>query len=214
MLIDCGATSLLALKQKEIHSDLLDLIVLSHFHGDHFGGIPFMLLDRYFNGDKNKPLTIIGPTGCSQRIMQLTEILYPGTNFLFEDMPVEVIDYSIGSTLEMGGVRIQPFEVVHSKPALPHALRIEVNGKTVAYSGDTEWTDILMEVATGADLFICECSTYNEDVPGHLSYMFLKEKVQRFNCKKILLTHLGQKMLDHISDISLECAEDGQCIIL
>lgn len=214
VLLDCGATSLMALKKNKIPSDSITVIALSHFHGDHYAGIPFILLDRYFNGDRTRPLKITGPSGTIDRVKKLTDLLYSGTEYLFEDMPVEFIDYSTDTAMNIGGVKLQAFNVIHSEPALPHGLKVEIDDLVIAYSGDTEWTDTLIKLADGADLFICECSAYEQQLPGHLHYQFLKEQVARFNCKKMVLTHLGEKMLERIEDLELPCAKDGQIIAL
>ena len=48
----------------------------------------------------------------------------------------------------------------------------------IAYSGDTEWTDVLLEVARGADLFVCEAYFYDKRVRNHLSYTTLRQHLQ------------------------------------
>ena len=61
-LIDCGASSLPALKRLGIARDDIDLILITHFHGDHFAGLPFLLLDAQFTR-RTRPLVIAGPAG-------------------------------------------------------------------------------------------------------------------------------------------------------
>ena len=66
-LIDCGASSLPALKRLGIARDDIDLILITHFHGDHFGGLPFLLLDAQFTR-RTRPLVIAGPQGIEMQL--------------------------------------------------------------------------------------------------------------------------------------------------
>ena len=79
-LIDCGATSLVALHHNGISTDDIDTIIVTHFHGDHYGGIPFILLDAKIVRNRKKPLTIISPPGGKERLTTLIEALYPQTS--------------------------------------------------------------------------------------------------------------------------------------
>ncbi len=97
------------------------------------------------------------------------------------------------------------------------AYRIEVEGKTICYSGDTEWTDALMEAARGADLFICECYMFEKIVRAHLSFSTLREKLPSIGAKRVILTHMSDDMLTQLSavqfsDINVETAEDGMIV--
>ncbi len=94
------------------------------------------------------------------------------------------------------------------------SLRVECAGKTVAYSGDTGWTDDLLRVAAGADLFICECSYYDEDTEGHLSYRTLLRRRADFACKRMILTHMGDEVLDRLETLELEAASDGLRVVI
>jgi ribonuclease BN (tRNA processing enzyme) len=95
---------------------------------------------------------------------------------------------------------------------MPHGLRVEYAGKVIAYSGDTEWTDTLVELATGADLFICECNFFDKRAPGHLDYRTLIEHRPQLNCERIVLTHMGDEMLAGVDDLELEAGADGVVI--
>src|ERR1041384_3872268 len=73
VLIDCGATSLVALKAHGMDPNTIDAIVLSHLHGDHFGGIPFLMLDGQYLARRERPLLLAGPPGSAVRIPALME---------------------------------------------------------------------------------------------------------------------------------------------
>jgi len=203
-LVDCGATTLLALKKNNIKD--IDAVIISHFHGDHFGGLVFLLLEEKKNNRK-KPIYIISPVGMDDKLKTAIALFYPGSDLL-EELDIVFKFYGSHQKIELENLLICTFPVIHSEESLPHGIRIEVDGAVIAYSGDTEWTDELIPLSDGADLFICECNFFDNPVPGHLSY---KELVKHsFNCKKILLTHLGEDMLARLDQIDLEVAEDGK----
>lgn len=213
-LIDCGASSLIALKKYGITSDEVDAILITHFHGDHYGGVPFILLDAQQIRLRTKPLVIAGPRGIEKRVVAATEVLFPGSSAVKPDFPVEFVEMTAGVTTKIGSVVVTPEAVVHSKNAKPHALRVECAGKTIAYSGDTEWTESLPRIASGADLFICECSEYDKTVKHHLDYQTLLRRRSDLGCKRIILTHLGDPVLSRLDSLEIDYAEDGKVIAL
>src|ERR1700748_2836223 len=79
-LIDCGASSLVALKQAPIDPNSIDAVVISHLHGDHFGGLPFLLLDARRMSKRTKPLLLCGPPGLDERLRATQEALFPGSS--------------------------------------------------------------------------------------------------------------------------------------
>jgi ribonuclease BN (tRNA processing enzyme) len=98
---------------------------------------------------------------------------------------------------------------VHGSGAPPFALRVELGGRTVTYSGDTEWAPSLPDAARDADLFICECLQFDRPVKGHLDYGTLRAHAAELRPKRLLLTHLGPDMLARRSEVAWETSEDG-----
>jgi ribonuclease BN (tRNA processing enzyme) len=109
---------------------------------------------------------------------------------------------------------VTPYEVVHPSGAPSYALRIECAGKVVAYSGDTEWTDILIQTAQEADLFVCECNFFEESPGNHLDYQTLLDHRAKLECCRLVLTHMGDEMLRKIQSLDIEVAEDGKSFVL
>lgn len=212
-LIDCGATSLLALKKRGIRTDDIDLIAISHFHGDHFGGLPFFLLDASVQA-RTKPLTIVSPHGGEQKVREAISLLYPGSLDILEKFPIQFISYEAKEAIAAGGIRLEAFPVVHSEETLPHGLRIEFHGKSISFSGDTSWTEELINIAKDTDLFICECNFYDLDMKGHLNYHTIQINRERLTCKQILLTHMGEEMLKNIDKIDMHYASDGMKLVI
>jgi ribonuclease BN (tRNA processing enzyme) len=213
LLIDCGATSLAALKRERIDPSAIAFVAVSHLHGDHFGGLPWLIIDGRFS-KRHTPLVIAGPPGVESRFEQALEALYPGA--LDAELPFELSfeEFSAGARHELGPANVTPFEVVHNSGAPCYALRVEYGGKVIAYSGDTEWTDNLIEAARGSDLFVCECNDFEPEVPGHLNFRTLEAKRGQLDCRRMILTHLGPDMLAHLGDIAAEVADDGMVVSL
>ncbi len=211
VLLDCGATSLIAMRRQVIASVGIDYIILSHFHGDHFGGVPFLLLDSLVN-KRTRPLTIISPPGGEARITQLLECLYPGVaQQISQYFTVNYLDFST-SPVDTPHFEVKAVPVIHSPESLPHAIRLEWGGKTIGFSGDTEWTDALLPIADQADLFVCECNEYDKASKGHISYHQLEPRLPHLRAKKTALTHLGESMLAHKAELAVACLEEGQQI--
>ena len=113
---------------------------------------------------------------------------------------------------DLSGLSVTAYEVPHASGAPSYAMRVEGDGRVLAYSGDTEWSDALLEVAKDADLFICECYYVEKSVRFHLNYRTLVERLPDFHCKRIILTHLGPEMHERRPEVAIEVAEDGQSI--
>ena len=175
VLLDCGASSLVALKARKIDLNTIDGVILSHLHGDHFGALPFMLLDAQFLSARSRPLIIAGPPGTRERLNAALEVFFPRSSKTAWKFPLEVIEITPGVPDEVLGFAVRTAEVIHQSGAPSTAVRLTQGGKVLSYSGDTEWTDALMPIADGADLFVLECYEYARDLPGHMSFSKLKQ---------------------------------------
>ncbi len=207
-LIDCGASSLIALKGAGVNPNDIDTVLVSHLHGDHFGGLPFLILDAQFSSRSNH-LLVAGPPGLQARVVEAMEVFFPGSSGVRRKFEVRYQELSEGVPASVDLFRVTPYEVLHTCGAPAYALRVEVDGRIVCYSGDTAWTDRLVAAASGADLFICESYFYDKQVPFHLDYATFMQHRSEFDCKRIVLTHMGSDMLSHLRDLRLEAAHDG-----
>ena len=213
LLVDCGASSLVAMKRYGVKTSDIDAILLSHLHGDHFGGLPFFILESRYISDRRKPLVVAGPPGLELRTNEAMEVLYPGSSESEQSFALEFVELKVETRAEIGPFSVTPYPVVHPSGAPAYALRISYEDKTLAFSGDTEWTDTLIKVASEADLFICECNSF-EKVPNHLDYQTLMKHREELGCRRLVLTHMGEEMLRRIGELDLEGAEDDQSYVL
>jgi ribonuclease BN (tRNA processing enzyme) len=201
LLIDCGASALPALKTREIDLNAIDGVVLSHLHGDHFGGLPFLLLDGQFLTRRERPLLIAGPPGTRERLDAAMEVFFQkstGSKWRFE---WRVREIAVGVPSDVLGHIVVTTEVIHQSGAASTALRLSDGEKTFAYSGDTEWTDALLPIARNADLFICECYAFAGKLTGHMSWEILQTRLADLAAKQTMLTHMNPTMLEKLDDI-------------
>ena len=213
-LMDCGTSSLIAMKRAGISSAAIDAILISHLHGDHFGGIPFFILDAQLISRRETPLVIAGPPGLKQRAHEAMEVFYPGASGVERKFAVRYIEMIEDEATQMGDLIVHPVRVIHGSGDPPYALRVECAGKIIAYSGDTEWTDALWTVADGADLFICESYFFEKQMKNHINYRTLMAHRAELGCKRLIITHLGEEILNRLGEVELEVAEDGMEVIL
>lgn len=217
-LLDCGATSVLAMARAEVNPDGIDTILLTHLHGDHFGGIPFLIVEAQSTardgaaGPRRRPLRIAGPAQTEERVRAATEAFGYGESYarIRETGLLEYVTLEHGRPAAVGPLSVTAFDVPHTPEAT--ALRVTCAGKTIAYSGDTGWTDALLEVAADADLFICQAWSFETESATLLSHRTVVEQRHRLTCRRLVLTHVGPEMQRRLAEATSEVAEDGMVI--
>jgi ribonuclease BN (tRNA processing enzyme) len=217
VLLDCGASSLIALKQQHQDPNQIGLVLVSHLHGDHFGGLPFLILDGQF-GHRTRPLHVAGPAGAGERVEAAMEVLFPGSTQVRRRFQVHVHELTDREPFRFGrepsGLLVVPFAVVHASGAPALALRVAWQGHTIAYTGDTEWTEALVELARGADLLIAEGYTDQRRIRFHLDVATLQQHAGRLAARRLILTHLSAELLARADELGWETASDGTTLEL
>ena len=212
-LIDCGASSLPALKRLDVARDEIDLILITHFHGDHFAGLPFLLLDAQFSR-RSRPLVIAGPEGIETRLREAMEALFEHSSKTKQRFELSVVALQPEETRHFGNVEVTPYAVVHGESGGPFlGYRIETEGRVLAYTADSEWTDTLIPLARDADLFIAEAYMYEKVVRSHLSLKTLEQHLPEINARRLVLTHMSDDMLLRLQDLPYTAAEDGMVVV-
>ncbi|HKU98849.1 MAG TPA: MBL fold metallo-hydrolase [Vineibacter sp.] len=213
-LIDCGASSLIAMKRFGVDPDAIGTVFLTHLHGDHFGGLVFLLREATLFRRRRAALTIAGPDGTEDRLRIALEAFFPGGWAVACDFDLRFVVLQPGTTARVDGVQVTPFPARHGSGAPSLSLRLDVDGHVIAYTGDTGWLDSLIEVGRDADLFICEAYTPDQAFPHHLGLSTVREKLAAIRPKRIILTHLGAELLKQRDSIDLPVAADGMTVSL
>ncbi len=218
LLIDCGASSLIAMRRFGVDPNSIAAILISHLHGDHFGGLPFFILDAELVSRRTRPLCVIGPKGTAARVEALMEASFPGSSKVAHRFAIETVEIGIRERTPIAAADgvVMGFPVRHPSGAPSLALRCECDRRVIAYTGDTEWTDELVDAGRAADLLIAEAYTFERPIPFHLDFATLREKLPLIGAKRVVLTHMSPDMLARNADAYADCevAFDGMRIEL
>lgn len=219
-MVDFGPTALQGCKQagREPARDL-DAVLITHLHGDHFAGLPFLYIDALFRIGRDRPLDLLGPPGVGERAEALSKVVYPDIPAEDRGYRVEYRELSPGEErVFAGGRKVRAFRAFHqSPPNVALILRVETaGGGVVAFSGDTGWTDALPEACRGADLAVVECSLWHPVYDKHLSWEELRERTPRLGARKVVLAHLGDEPIARAAEMEasglVQVARDGLAI--
>jgi ribonuclease BN (tRNA processing enzyme) len=214
LLVECGATVLAGLKRAAIDTGSIDAVLISHLHGDHFAGIAYLYLEYVFANPRTRPLILAGPPGLERKVRTVYETLYSERIFHKINFELRYMEIAPGDELDVGAFAVSAFQVPHSADPWSLGYRIKTpDGRLMVFSGDSAWTDEFVEQSRGADLFLCECCSIKPAAPIHTSYEEIMANRERFECKRIVLTHLGLDVRQR-DDLELERAEDGMTIEL
>ncbi len=210
-LLDCGATTLLGLKALGIAAERIDFIAISHLHGDHFGGLPFLFLEYTYEKLRTKPLLIIGPPGLEERVRTLHSAMYREFAARGIAFPLQFHEVTPGKAEVFHDITLLPFRVPHQEKDVSLGYRVAGADKAVLYSGDCGWNEDLVTHSQGTDLFICECCYFATLTNFHVSYPQIAQAHQqgRLGCKRLILSHVGREVLERMDEITIECAHDG-----
>lgn len=200
VLFEAPPQALMSLKRLGIGRDDIDTVVLSHHHGDHMLGLPFLLLEWKYMG-RRKPVQIVGPPETELIARQVCERTFPT---LF-DSPVQIewVTAKPGETLRLGELTLEPVEVKHDeKLILNLGYAAEMGGRKFAYTGDSALCDAVLDLARHSEVLVSECSSRADAMPTHMNLVDDMPKVRAAMSPDatLLLTHMN----DDISETGLE----------
>lgn len=209
VLIDCGASSMVAIRKWGVDPNKVSTVLVTHLHGDHFAGLPFFLLDAQLISRRTTPLILAGPPGFKERLQIVREALFAGSTVIEPKYPLEIRELALHARVEIDGLTVTPYLMKHFSGAPSYALRVETEGKVLTYSGDTEWVEELIPAAAHADLFICEAYFFDKVMKYHIDYMTLAKHLPQIGARRTIVTHMSSELLGREKEIALEAAHDG-----
>jgi ribonuclease BN (tRNA processing enzyme) len=213
VLIDCGATALIGMKRYGIDPQSIDVVALTHLHGDHFAGLAYLIRETQIATARTRPLTIVGPPGVERVVWGATELLFPGALANRAKFELRFVEYEPNEPTTVLGLTVLAVPAIHTAGTQPHALRVQIDGRSVAYSGDTEWTHALLALSHDADLFVCEAYSV-EPFRNHMDWQTLTRHLPRLTCRRLMLTHMSPEMLALDSTGLAVRADDGMFVML
>ena len=189
VLLDCGFTTPHLYFWNCGGADRLDALWISHFHGDHFFGVPLLLL-RFWEMERRKPLFIHGPAGVEGKVRQALDLAYPNFNVKMH-YPLLFREAEPETPLEAGGFQWRTAVGLHSQRAL--ALRLEDGVRALFYSGDGRPTPATEALALGCDLVVHEAFRLEGDTPGHGSVRGCLDFAARTGVPALALLHIQRE---------------------
>jgi ribonuclease Z len=191
ILFEATPTTLPAIRELNIPLEDIQYIFISHFHGDHCFGLPFIFLDHYFVTKRKKPLTIIGPKGLKKLSYTLIDLAFPDTRRRYSrNFPMKILEVSPGREYSLEKMTFKAFKMSHGKTS-GLGFSLFYKKKRLAYSGDTGPFPFLSEVLQGANIAVLEMSSIEDDYPFHLNLGNILEIRRQLPPEtRLILTHL------------------------
>ena len=214
LLIDPGPTVLPQMQKAHLSTSSVDGALITHLHGDHIAGFPFLLLDYQFASRRRRRLAVAGPRGSAKRLPMLATTCYRELSPDKLRFPVVYREVSAGDEFTLSSARVSAFGMAHSATELCLGYRIRIRGKTIAVTGDTGWCESIIALSDGADLLLIECTAYSTDSPDHLNYLQIAAHRTELKARRIVLTHVGAELLRHTRQVHLPIARDCGRIVL
>lgn len=219
--VDFGPTAPLIAQKIGVDLNQIEVLYLTHLHGDHIGGIPSLLIELIFMSRRTRPLTIAGPIGSKAVLHYLCDLLYPKTIFQHLTFELNFVEWPLHGEVIVADRRIIARPAQHDPQVAPTSIRIEPikhQAPVLAFSGDTGWCDSLIEIAQQADALICECSFAEYLFEGHLSLEEIKKFRQKLEVNHLILTHFSEASreaaIKERDTLHLKIADDGVVFII
>jgi ribonuclease BN (tRNA processing enzyme) len=196
LMVDFGATALQALRRLGLDPLRLKTILVTHLHGDHVGGLPFLTIDGVFRRQRREALGLVGPPGLAERYEALLRVSYGSVADREQPFVVTCELIEPGLAMNVGPVRAEAFRADHVDPpdvALGYRITLP-GGRIAVFSGDTAMVPELLDAARGADLLVAECSALAPPAGRHCTYEEWRQVLPGLGIRRIVLTHLAEEV--------------------
>lgn len=210
LLLDCGPGVLARLRERDGGWPRVDAVVITHFHLDHWGDLVPWVFGAAFGPGREVPSPELWlPPDGEKRLRSFGDELAFGPRI---DAAFEVREYKDDVPFQAAGFEVTPHRLDHYAE-LTFGMRVTNGPGILAYSGDTGPTERLVELAKGADLFLCE-ATLGPPEPaerGHLTEEEALEAYRASGARRLVVIHRPDELP---LDPSVERARDGDVLTL
>jgi len=211
LLLDCGFTvphAFWALPG----TDALDGVYLSHYHADHWFGLP-VLITRFVEEGRTRPLTVLGQPGVQERVVRLTGLAYPNS-LAKAGFPVGYEECEPGREVRFGPFRLTFAPGDH--PVTNLAVRVDGPDGSLFYSGDGRPTPETRALAKGCALVVHEAFSLDPDKAGHGTVAGSLAFARQAGAQTLALVHIRRQVRrgQETEIRALAEAEDGLRVLL
>lgn len=221
MVLDCGASSGVAAWRYSESPIEIDAVYISHFHGDHFLGLPFFIT-RSVEERRTKPLRIIGQSGVQNRVEQAVNLAYPNA-LAKAKFPINYIECSAETDVSLSDVRLRFAETDHGMPCL--SIRVDHTSGSLFYSGDGAPTEASKKLASGCDVIVQESFTLESTGKGHGSFADAVSLAQQAEARVLACVHVHRQirsnavdviknLIDEVGNLLVATPEVGDIVVL
>jgi ribonuclease BN (tRNA processing enzyme) len=193
-LFEAPPQALQSLNKMRIDPNEVETVVLSHQHGDHFLGLPFLLVHWQHMG-RNKPVRIVAPLGTREAMLTVCELAYPDVTDA--SYGIEWIEAEEGRRVSAGPLEIEPVGVKHD-PKLERCLgyHVAIEGRRLGYTGDSALCDGVLDLARQSEVLVSECASRDLQLPPHMNLLDDMPQVRHAMAEtaELVLTHIGPKV--------------------
>ncbi len=205
-MVDIGGTGLLALRKAGRAPSELRGLAITHLHGDHIGGLPFLLIDAAYNAPRTESLPMVGPIGLAERMNTLFKATYRELHEMKLSFDYPTTEIAPGESATVAGFHVRGFLADHMDPPdRPLSLRVTaLDGKVITFSGDTAMNPQLLAAADGVDMLVAECSALVPPIGRHCTWEDWKVTLPTLTTRRVVLSHLNHRVRDRIPDLLAE----------